>query len=736
MKFKRTLSLILASLLCGGTLISCTDNNEGGTDTSNDSSSESVADTIDTAGTEDTEEPYVYTPVPENNALTIYVDAAAAEGGDGSESAPLQTISQAQAKIREIKSTEGLPAGGITVLFSNGSHDIGDGIVFTEEDSGTEECPITYASIEEYGAAFSGGTTLNPADFVSLNDDEKARLSDDTAKGAVVKIDLIAYGLTEAEWGNIGSAPYDGLYIDDEKMTVARYPNNEWLKLGKVTVDGIGDTPVPPVVSVDDTTWERIGTWSDTDSVWMHGYFYHDWWDDFVQIPKIDTEAKSLTMSRTTPFGARSGQRYYFLNIYEEIDAPGEFYIDRSTGTLYLYPTENFDSAKIVLATNNANIISATDVSYLTIKGFTVAESKKGGFSLTGDHITVDNCKMYNILNTAISAVGEDILIQNSELFNLGQNGINVTGGNVDALIPSNNLIYNNHIHHFSVVKRVYTPAISLNGCGNVASHNEVHDTPHMAMGWDGPQNIFEYNEVYNANLETSDCGAFYSGRTFGNYGTIIRYNYLHDIGSDGADAHAIYWDDDLSGQTAYGNVIVNVSKNGFHIGGGRDNVVENNLIVNWGGTPILYDYRARDAMLEGESNWFYEWTVSMPNLLMENQQKPAWVNAFSGFSDIIPYTPDYTGDLDDPMLSCNPANNVIRLNMCYLTRYGDESFAIDRVVKSMANVIELNLIMWDEEHTQLPNFESEGDPTLSEDSYAYKAGFEPIPFDKIGRVH
>ena len=252
MKFKRTLSFILASLLCGGTLISCTDNNEGGTDTSNDSSSESVADTIDTAGTEDTEEPYVYTPVPENNALTIYVDAAAAEGGDGSESAPLQTISQAQAKIREIKSTEGLPAGGITVLFSNGSHDIGDGIVFTEEDSGTEECPITYASIEEYGAAFSGGTTLNPADFVSLNDDEKARLSDDTAKGAVVKIDLIAYGLTEAEWGNIGSAPYDGLYIDDEKMTVARYPNNEWLKLGKVTVDGIGDTPVPPVVSVDE----------------------------------------------------------------------------------------------------------------------------------------------------------------------------------------------------------------------------------------------------------------------------------------------------------------------------------------------------------------------------------------------------------------------------------------------------------------------------------------------------
>ncbi|MBQ3066355.1 MAG: hypothetical protein IJC98_08990, partial [Clostridia bacterium] len=259
MKFKRTLSFILASLLCGGTLISCTGNNDGGKDTSSDSESgtttETIADTVDTAGTVDTEEPYVYAPIPENNALTIYVDSAAAEGGDGSESAPLQTIAQAQAKIREIKSTEGLPKGGITVLFASGSHDIGDGIVFTEEDSGTEECPITYASIEEYGAAFSGGTTLNSADFVSLNDDEKARLSDDAAKDAVLKIDLTAYGLTEADWGNIGSAPYDGLYIDDEKMTVARYPNNEWLKLGKVTVDGIGDTPVPPVVSVDDTTW-------------------------------------------------------------------------------------------------------------------------------------------------------------------------------------------------------------------------------------------------------------------------------------------------------------------------------------------------------------------------------------------------------------------------------------------------------------------------------------------------
>ena len=71
--------------------------------------------------------------------MTIYVDVNAKEGGDGSESSPFKTIPEAQAKIRELKSGEGFPAGGITVFVKDGEYQITEGLVFTEADSGTEE---------------------------------------------------------------------------------------------------------------------------------------------------------------------------------------------------------------------------------------------------------------------------------------------------------------------------------------------------------------------------------------------------------------------------------------------------------------------------------------------------------------------------------------------------------------------------------------------------------------------
>ena len=67
-----------------------------------------------------------YSSVVEGSALTIYVDAKAKDGGDGSESAPFKTIPEAQAKIREIKAGEGLPIGGITVLVKDGEYKASD----------------------------------------------------------------------------------------------------------------------------------------------------------------------------------------------------------------------------------------------------------------------------------------------------------------------------------------------------------------------------------------------------------------------------------------------------------------------------------------------------------------------------------------------------------------------------------------------------------------------------------
>ena len=159
---------------------------------------------------------------------------------------------------------------------------------------------------------------------------------------------------------------------------------------------------------------------------------------------------------------------------------------------------------------------------------------------------------------------------------------MSINGGDSWNLISSENVVYNNYIHDWARVEATYRSGISIGGCGNLVSHNEICNSPHQAIGWGGPNHIFEYNEIYNVLTETADCGVFYGGRNYISHGCIIRYNYIHDIGFEGIDnAFGIYFDDGMTGQTAYGNIIMNVTGRGFLIGGGRDNRVYNNIIIN-----------------------------------------------------------------------------------------------------------------------------------------------------------
>ncbi|MEO2046854.1 MAG: hypothetical protein ABGX16_09810 [Pirellulales bacterium] len=82
--------------------------------------------------------------------------------------------------------------------------------------------------------------------------------------------------------------------------------------------------------------------------------------------------------------------------------------------------------------------------------------------------------------------------------------------------------------------------------------------------------------------LETDDVGAFYMGRDWTARGNHIRYNYFHHLGhgGKGIGVMAIYLDDWASGTTILGNLCVQAGR-AVLIGGGRDNLVQNNLFVD-----------------------------------------------------------------------------------------------------------------------------------------------------------
>ncbi len=155
---------------------------------------------------------------------------------------------------------------------------------------------------------------------------------------------------------------------------------------------------------------------------------------------------------------------------------------------------------------------------------------------------------------------------------------------------------------------------------GNRATHNLIHDTPHAALTLAGNDNLVEFNIVHHTNLESTDTGGIYScPRDWTQRGNIIRYNRWSDIGGFGKKSSwtpvsdgrvefeyphftwAIYMDDPTSGNLIYGNVLYRVPVSGLHNHGGRDNLWQNNVIVDcpafqagmlaedWGEWPAIF---------------------------------------------------------------------------------------------------------------------------------------------------
>ena len=127
----------------------------------------------------------------------------------------------------------------------------------------------------------------------------------------------------------------------------------------------------------------------------------------------------------------------------------------------------------------------------------------------------------------------------------------------------------------------MYRPGVFASGVGLRVSHNLIHDAPHSAILFGGNDHVFEYNEIHNVCQESHDCGAIYAGRSWTLRGHAIQYNYLHHLcGKDGGPCNGIYLDDLFSSAVVQGNVFYQVLRPVF-IGGGRDNIVQNNIFVD-----------------------------------------------------------------------------------------------------------------------------------------------------------
>ncbi len=326
------------------------------------------------------------------------------------------------------------------------------------------------------------------------------------------------------------------------------------------------------------------------EGVWLLGYWTHDWSDEVIRVAAYDANKKVITMAAPHIYGINSGtwgadkRRFFALNALEELDAPGEWYLDRARKLLYFYPEANLNQAEIVLATLTGPLIKASGTKHVKFQGFAFEYGHANGIAVeNGEQMEFAGCTVANLAGAGITINGSSNVVRACDLYNLGRSGISLDGGDRQTITPGKNLAENNHIHHYGLFQRTYAPGIGVNGCGHIVRQNCIHDAPHNAILYGGNEHLFELNEIYRVVLETGDAGAFYTGRDWTSQGNILRHNYIHDLGGGDAkhvNTMGIYLDDCDCGDTLVGNVFLRAGR-AIMIGGGRDNPVLNNLVVD-----------------------------------------------------------------------------------------------------------------------------------------------------------
>lgn len=664
------------------------------------------------------------TPTPgEEDKTVLYVATDGNDANNGSLDKPFATLSRAIEAARTVDET-------VVINLRGGSYKAAGTIELTEADSN-----LVIRSYPGETAEITGGTKIPFSAFSqTIDGDLLERIDtvprwenwDGTMKPGgmdgfslyinVLQADLKALGITDygvvydLDNERLGSS----LNYNGEQMPLACYPNEGFLK-----VDNVDRNDQETVLTFNGLE-ERIQRWTQAKDVWISGRTDSSYRSSTLPVV-VKEEGKIAIPSRDR---VNTGDaRLKIMNVIEELDSPGEWYLDRDTGYLYIIAPKDFSvGEELVFSSFNQDFIKITGASNIVIEGIHFANTAARAINVkSSDSIVVNACE-FNDINRQVMLVSESTNtgIQNSSIHDIGNQAITMLScGDLQTLTPSNNFVKNTLIEKACQVDQGKY-CIDINGCvGITVSHNEIHDVPIWGIIYNESNDItIEYNELYKMCYNGDDCGAIYCGRNWTTRGNVVRYNYIHDC--LGSEMRGVYLDDLHSSTEVYGNVFQKVQY-AVTIGGGRDNKVVNNLIVD-SMFVVLTDNRGVGNPWIEEGGYVYNMLMAVP------YKDGIWAERYPELVNILE---------DEPGL---PKRNVIKNNVQYLSsgriqEYGgllSNGAALNEDVVKYGTV-ENNITL--DGTTSFANY-ALNDLTILEGSElkAKLPEFEIIPFKEIGR--
>lgn len=549
----------------------------------------------------------------------IFVSTVGDDSGDGSEEEPLRTLEKAIDVANEMREDSDKL---IEILLREGTYSVTNTIKII--NSQKDDSLLKISAYQDEKVTINAGVDIPLSAMNIADSDFTNAIIDKPNAGSVLQ-----YNLKDAQIEDFGEISLRGHLISDEKeaqaelslngevQKLAGWPNGEYTGLikpidsneyGKRTKSGIANGCSFKV------NYDRPSQWSKPEQAWLSGTIGPNYEFDYYPVSRFDSKEKRVYLSRGALEKYYTEPYYRFENVPEELDEPGEYYIDRQSGMLYFYPPEDAPKDSVLTITMSTPTLDVSRKAPNSM--FRIENSKnivfenlifKGG---RGSAITGKNNSNIKFINCEINSFGEngirfdastDITISDCKIHDVGQDGILfVSCGNYQTLSPSNIVVSNNDIYNFARLERSYKTGIDFGyRCvGATAANNHIHNGPHAGMIFYGVNNDIYGNEFDHLVTKFSDMDALYCNNSSYPWerGNKIHNNYFHDIGKSSMNGRhqinvrAIRTDNRGCGLNIYENLFYNIGDGGNGNGNngigaitaeGTRNRIFNNLFVD-----------------------------------------------------------------------------------------------------------------------------------------------------------
>ena len=579
------------------------------------------------------------------HAATFHVAPSGDDGNRGTEQKPFATLHRARDAARTLKTEHG-SREPVDIVVGGGTYVLSETLELTPLDSGTQEYPITYRVVEGEAAVLSGGRRIcGPW----RTDDGVVWYSDvPEARSPALRSEQ---DRPERYAPRPSQRNFRQLFVDGKRATRARFPNTAAVEPFLYAKGGAHD-------HIQCYPGEARAVWAEAPDAQVNIVAGWRFFNQRNDIAGVDLNRHTIQLGERERHAAIQKDNWFWIEgVRQELDQPGEWYLDSDAGRVYYWPEDRKDpNASLIVAPYLNRILylkgdtgPVTHVEHVYIREFDMRHTTytlghiearvhtDAAIKLNNArHCRIEDCRFENIggyalwlhldscdnvitRNTVTRSGGGGVLLTGSRFSYMDDTKVYTPGKAAARLAPLRNRIERNEVGHCGLI-RYYgggvhmdsRPACTAMMRGNTIANNYFHHLSRNGIFAFRNQggNLIAYNRIDEAMLTTLDGGGIHMATmnklAAPSYciGNVISSVRGMDRTREGAGsrhiARGIFLDWFTSNMVIRDNLTYNTWRGGYCVLGGRNNEFGNNVIVR---DPDGMDLSYRWGGSEGTGN-------------------------------------------------------------------------------------------------------------------------------------